>query len=101
MRKQDKVAVWPTYFDSAKTRREGRRVPKNLAVLSPRASEVKEAADKLRLGCELNAVVAFPRTPWSRSGMVLVQKIQSKEATVREIAKQLLLIRRATNCTMK
>jgi signal recognition particle subunit SRP19 len=101
MRKQDKVAVWPTYFDSAKTRREGRRVPKNLSVLSPKASEVKEAADKLRLSCELRADVAFPRTPWSRSGMILVQKIQSKEATVREIAKQLVQIRRATNDTVE
>jgi signal recognition particle subunit SEC65 len=76
-------------------------VPKNLAVLSPKASEVKEAADKLRLTCELKANVAFPRTPSSRSGMILVQKIQSKEATVREIAKQLLQIRRATNNTLE
>jgi signal recognition particle subunit SRP19 len=96
MRKQDKVIMWPTYFDSAKTRREGRRVPRNLAVPSPKVSEVKAAADKLRLNCELIANVAFPKMPSSKSGMVLVQKEKSKEATIKEIAKQLLKIRSTT-----
>jgi signal recognition particle subunit SRP19 len=93
MRKQDKIIVWPTYFDYAKTRREGRRVTKNLAVPSPKVSEVKAAADRLRLNCQLITEVAFPKMPWSKSGSILVQKKQSKEVTIREIAKQLLKIR--------
>lgn len=93
MRKQDRVILWPTYFDSARTRREGRRIPKNLAVASPRVSELKDAADKLHLNCELVADAAFPKVPWSKSGSILVQKRQSKEATIREMAKQLLKIR--------
>jgi signal recognition particle subunit SRP19 len=97
MRKLDKIIVWPTYFDSAKTRRQGRRVSKSLAVLSPKTSELKEAADKLGLICVLNPDVAFPRMPWSKSGIILVQKMQSKEATMREMAKQLLKIRSATS----
>ncbi|HXX86963.1 MAG TPA: signal recognition particle subunit SRP19/SEC65 family protein [Candidatus Acidoferrum sp.] len=97
MRKQDKFILWPTYFDSAKTRRQGRRVSKSLAVLSPKISELKEAADKLGLICVLNAEVAFPSTPWSKSGMILLQKMQSKEATVREMAKQLLKVRSASS----
>ena len=95
MRKQDKIIVWPAYFDSAKTRKEGRRVPKNLTVPSPMVIEVKDAADKLHLNCELVTDVAFPRTPWLKSGMILVEKKQSKEKTMEEIAKQLLKIRSA------
>lgn len=97
MRKQDKIIVWPTYFDSAKTRGQGRRVSKSLAVLSPKTSELKEAADKLGLICILNSNAAFPRTPSSKSGMIFVQKMQSKEATMREMAKQLIKIRSATS----
>lgn len=92
MRKQDKVIVWPAYFDSSKTRKQGRRVPKSLAVLSPKTSEVKDAVDKLRLKCELVGDVAYPRTPWLKTGMILVEKKQSKEKTLIEIAKQLLKI---------
>jgi signal recognition particle subunit SRP19 len=95
MRKQDKVIVWPAYFDSAKTRKEGRRVPKNLTVPSPKITEVKDAADKLHLNCELVTDVAFPKTPWLKSGMILVEKKQSKGETMEEIAKQLLKIRSA------
>jgi signal recognition particle subunit SRP19 len=93
MRKQEKVILWPTYFDSLRTRGEGRRMPKNLAVPSPRIAEMKDAADKGHLDCELIVDAAFPRTPWSKSGMILVRKKQSKEEIIREIAKQLMKIR--------
>ena len=49
MRKLDKAIIWPTYFDTNKSRAEGRRVPKAMAVLSPKILEIKEAVDKLGL----------------------------------------------------
>ena len=43
MRKlDDQAIIWPVYFDINKTRKEGRRVPKSQAVLSPKIAEVKE-----------------------------------------------------------
>lgn len=96
MRKQDKVIVWPAYFDSSKTRKAGRRVPKGLAVPSPKVSEVKDAADKLHLKHELIGDVAHPKAPWLKTGMVFVEKKQSKDKTLLEIAKQLTKIRSMT-----
>jgi len=94
MRKQDKVIIWPAYFDVAKTRKDGRRVAKSLAVPAPRAAEIKEAADKLRLECEVVADVGYAKTPWLKTGMVLVKKNkETKEQTIRNIAMQLLKIR--------
>lgn len=90
MRQQDKIIIWPIYFDSTKTRNEGRRIQKSLAVPSPRASEIKDAADKLRLGCELGADVAYPKTPWLKTGMVLVKKKESKEKLIKKIASQIV-----------
>ena len=42
MKKLDKAIIWPIYFDANKTRRNGRRVAKNLAVQSPKIDEVKK-----------------------------------------------------------
>jgi signal recognition particle subunit SRP19 len=93
MRKQNKIILWPAYFDSARSRKQGRRVRKNLAVPSPKISEVKNAADSLHLSCELISDVAFPQMPWLKSGMILVEKKQPKQEVLRIIAAQLLKIR--------
>jgi signal recognition particle subunit SRP19 len=91
--KQNKIILWPVYFDSARSRKEGRRVHRNLAVLSPKISEVKDAADSLHLSCELVLDVAFPKMPWLKSGMILVEKKQPKEEVLKRVAAQLLKIR--------
>jgi signal recognition particle subunit SRP19 len=95
MRKQEKIIIWPAYFDSTKTRKDGRRVPKNLAVPSPRIAEVKEAAEKLDLPHELAADVGYPKTPLLKTGMILVKRKGSKNQIILLIAKQLLKMRNA------
>ena len=89
MRKLDKFIIWPAYFDTNKTSKEGRRVPKNQAVISPRIVEVKEAADKLGLENQINIEAHYPKTPWAKTGMLLVEKQESKEETIQRLAKQL------------
>ena|SRR4030042_156801 len=95
MRKQDKAIIWPAYFDQSKTRKEGRRVPKSLAVQSPRIQEITEAVAKLGLKHEVAAEAGYPKTPWAKTGMILVEKTVSKEQTIKKIAKQLLKVRSA------
>ena len=96
MRKLDnKAIIWSIYFDINKSREEGRRVPKCQAVVSPKIAEVKEAADKLGLANELNLEAHFPRAPWLKSGMLVVEKRESKEAVIRSLAKQLAKIKSA------
>jgi signal recognition particle subunit SRP19 len=93
LRQQEKIIIWPAYFDSTKTRNDGRRVPKNLAVPSPRIAELKEAADKLGLPHELVVDVGYPKTPWLKTGMILVKRKGSKGQMVLLVAKQLLKMR--------
>lgn len=90
MRKQDKVIIWPVYFDANKTRLEGRRVPKNIAVPSPKITEIEEAATKLRIENELVPDKGYPKSPWHRPGMLLSEKKDSKEQVLKQIAKQIL-----------
>lgn len=89
MRKQDKAIIWPAYFDSGKTRKEGRRVNKPLAVSSPKMPEIEEAAAKLDLEHELVPEKGYPKTPWAKPGMLLVEKQGSKEQIINKLAKQL------------
>jgi len=96
MRKLDKAIIWPIYFDSSKTRKEGRRVPKNLAVQSPKILEVKEAVDRLGLRNEVNLEAHFPQMPWAKTGMLLVEKKEAKEKMIQKIAKQLVKIKSAS-----
>jgi len=93
MRKQDKAIIWPAYFDQARTRKEGRRVPKSLAVQSPKIMEITEAAARLGLKHEVAVEAGYPKTPWVKTGMIMVEKKGSKEQTIKKIAKQLLKIR--------
>ena len=93
MRKLDKAIIWPIYFDSSKSRKEGRRVPKNLAVQSPKIDELKQAADKLGLKNEVNLDAHFPKMPWIKTGMLLIEKKEAKEKIIQKIAKQLVKIK--------
>ena len=93
MRKQEKAIIWPAYFDSAKTRKNGRRVPKNLAVQSPKVEELQEAARRLSLKPELSLGAGYTKTPWSKSGMILVEKQGSKEQVIKKLARQLAKVR--------
>lgn len=100
MRKQDKVVLWPAYFDSTKTRGEGRKIPKSLAVPSPKISELKEAVEKLGLEHELVPEAVYPKTPWLKTGMLLVAKKESKNQMIKRITRQLQKIR-STAATSK
>ncbi len=93
MRKLDKAIIWPIYFDINKSRAEGRRVPKNCAVQSPKIAEIKEAVDKLGLKNDVNLEAHFPKMPWAKTGMLLVEKNEAKEKIIQKIAKQLMKIK--------
>lgn len=89
MRKQEKVILWPVYFDSTKSREAGRRISRELAVPGPRIAEIKEAADRLGLSSELVSDTAFSKFPWAKTGKLLVEKNGSKVRTIVLIAEQL------------
>jgi len=93
MRKQDKAIIWPAYFDLAKTRNRGRRVPKNMAVPNPKIEELQTAAGRLGLKNEVVAQVSYPKVPWQKTGSILVEKITPKEQIIKNLAKQLVKLR--------
>jgi len=93
VRKQERIIVWPAYFDSTRTRNDGRRVAKNLAVASPRVAELKEAAERLGLSSEVVADAGYSKNPWQKTGMILTEKNGSKGRTISLLARELMKAR--------
>lgn len=96
MRKQKKIILWPVHFDSSKTRKEGRRVPKSVAVPKPNLAELQRAAEHLGLKPEADVNAAHPSIPWRKTGRIWVQKRGTKMQTLMKIAKEIVTIRQQT-----
>ncbi len=93
VRKQQKTILWPAYFDVSKTRKEGRRVPRNIAVLNPNVAELQKVAERLGMKPEVDAEAAHPLTHWRKSGRLWVQRKGTKTQTLMKIAKELSALR--------
>ncbi len=93
MRKQDKIVVWPVYFDRSRTRKEGRRVPNSIALSNPRLNELQKAAEHLGLKPKVEADTAHPAIPWSKTGRLWVRKDKAKMQTLIKISRELAKIR--------
>jgi signal recognition particle subunit SRP19 len=94
MRKQNKIFLWPVYFDTNKSRADGRRVPKKLAVSAPKLEELQMAAKRLGLQTEVVSDAAHPGAPWRKTGLLVVPKKESKCKTLKRIAEELSNLRR-------
>jgi signal recognition particle subunit SRP19 len=90
MKKKDKHILWPIYFDSTRSRSKGRRVPRNIAVTTPKLNELSEAAELLDLRPETISDVAHPCTPWEKTGVVIIKKTRSKSQVTQKIAKKIV-----------
>ncbi|MEM2925181.1 MAG: signal recognition particle protein Srp19 [Methanocellales archaeon] len=93
MERSRKIVIWPANLDSSKSRREGRAIPKQLAVLTPKLEEIELAARELNLNPEREAQKAYPKSWWERTGLIKVDKIAPKTQIIRQIAQKITEIR--------
>jgi len=93
MQKKNKIVLWPVYFDSTKTRIEGRKVPKGYAIQSPRIEELEKAVQKSGLQSQTVTNATHSREPWRKTGLLIVSKEGSKTQIIRRIARLLQNIR--------
>ncbi|MDH5021261.1 signal recognition particle subunit SRP19 [Halobacterium rubrum] len=79
--------IWPAYFDAALSRREGRRVPEDLAVEEPTVDEIATAVQQVGYDAVVERDVAYPRRHWEDAGRVLVKDADdSKNDVVQAVA---------------
>ncbi len=91
MRNKKQHYIYPVYFDSKRSRTQGRRIKKKLAVESPTIQEVAQAAAFLGLDLEVNLEAKYPRFWWLPSGRIHVKKQEgvNKNKIIQKIATQL------------
>ncbi|OGS48553.1 MAG: hypothetical protein A3K68_00050 [Euryarchaeota archaeon RBG_16_68_13] len=83
------IVLYPAYFDLARSRDEGRRVAKRVAVESPTVEEIAAAAKALGLAPQLEEDKAHSTTPWRKEGRVLVKADFYKTSVVRKVAEKI------------
>ena len=65
--------IWPAYIDADRTRREGRRVPQELAVEEPSVDEIADAVSQIGYDVRVEREKSYSREPWRRRGCVVVR----------------------------
>lgn len=88
-REDNKYVIWPLYFDKNASRREGRRVPEDLAIENPSVEKIFHIAKELGLNPLLERDARHPSRPWRKEGRILIDKKGKKEDLIREIARKL------------
>lgn len=66
--------VWPSYIDSKRSRKEGRKINKSDAVSDPKLTEISRAARKLNLNPKTEDDKAYPRFWWEDSGRIIIER---------------------------
>jgi len=75
--------IWPVYVDAGKTRSEGRRVARELAIEEPTVDEIAKAVQQVGYDAVVERDVAYSREHWRERGRVLVKG--AEDATKNDI----------------
>jgi signal recognition particle subunit SRP19 len=87
---EDKAWVlWPEYFDIARTRAEGRRVPKAMAISDPSLEMLIVALKRIGIEHKSEPDKAYPGNWHEHKGRVLVDKKMTKAQLLIAVAEQL------------
>lgn len=89
-REDNKYVIWPLYFDKDISRKDGRRVPRHLAVKNPDIDKIRKALLSLRIEFEVEKDARHPSKQWEYRGRILVEKTKtSKGSLLKMIAKEM------------
>ena len=72
MRRRGLTVIWPQYFDSSRSLREGRRIPKELGTIKPTVVDLSVATKRMKLKSEVDQFAKYPRSTWDPPGLLMV-----------------------------
>jgi len=87
--------LWPEYFDINRTREQGRRVKKSLAVAEPQVANIIKAVERLGLGWKIEEGKSYPGAWWNKQGLLLVENNMPKSQLLVKVAEELKRIQKA------
>ena len=89
MDEETAIAIWPEYFDLRRTRAQGRRVSKALAVLNPTTEGIAKALAAMGANFKIDEDKAYPGNWHRHKGRVLVENSMPKTELLRRIAEKM------------
>ncbi|MFP3908879.1 MAG: signal recognition particle subunit SRP19/SEC65 family protein [Archaeoglobaceae archaeon] len=91
-KKENEMVIWTANIDRKKTRGEGRKIPRKMAVPNVKLNEMVEACKKMGIRCtpETNR---YPRSWWEEGGRVRVPKDGIKSQLMDKISREISQIR--------
>lgn len=89
MKKRNKIYFYPSYFDSEKSRNEGRRVSKKLAIKSPTLEMLENSAASLGYQFEVEIEKAYPKCWWTRGRLAIVNPTEKKTKILIKLSKDI------------
>jgi signal recognition particle subunit SRP19 len=88
-RDDNKLVIYPIYFDGALSRVNGRKVAKKYAVEKPTLEAIAKAAKSLGLNPLLEKNAVHSKAPFKKEGRILIEYKGSKTKLLVQIANRL------------
>lgn len=89
MKKRNKLYIYPIYFDSERSRNQGRRVNRKMAVKSPTLEIIAKTAASLGYKLEIEPEKAHPKTWWNKGRLAILSSTEKKGKILIKISKKL------------
>ena len=86
---EDKIVIWPMYFDKQLSRISGRKVSKKHAVEKPSLEAIAKASKSLHLNPVVEKDACHPSRVWKKEGRVLVDKKDTKSKILIQISNRM------------
>jgi len=86
---EEKIVIWPLYFDKSLSRINGRKVSKKHAIEKPNIEAIAKAAKSLGLHPILEKDAAHPARRWKKEGRILVDKKETKSKLLIKISNRM------------
>ena len=82
------TVLWPAYFDSELSRKDGRRVPSEMAITDPSVDLIAKAVQQVGYDATIEREKAYPREHWRSRGRVIARGVddESKHDLVQAVA---------------
>jgi len=86
---EEKLIVYPIYFDKSVSRLSGRRVAKKYAKDKPTIEDISKAAKSLGLNPIFEKDTSHPSRHYKKEGRIIIDKKDSKSRILRQIANRI------------
>jgi signal recognition particle subunit SRP19 len=81
--------LWPEYFDIKRSRDQGRKVNKNLAISEPTVEVISKALEKLGIQHKVETEKSYPSDWHGHKGRVLAEKTMKKSELLAKIGREI------------